>query len=99
LSYLKQWAKDTGAVIFSVDYRLAPEYPFPIAFQECYFAYTWALANCHKLGTTAEKVIVIGDSAGGNLAAAITVMAINGTYHGYCMEDFIVHCNVKPVAT
>jgi hormone-sensitive lipase len=76
LTHLRQWAKDTSAPVFTIDYRLAPEYPFPVAFQECYYSYMWALANCRKLGSTGERIVVVGDSAGGNLAAAVTVRAI-----------------------
>eukprot|EP01117_Protostelium_nocturnum_P014397 TRINITY_DN5475_c2_g2_i1.p1 TRINITY_DN5475_c2_g2~~TRINITY_DN5475_c2_g2_i1.p1 ORF type:complete len:871 (+),score=298.97 TRINITY_DN5475_c2_g2_i1:190-2802(+) len=74
--YLRQWARDTGVPIVSVNYRLAPDYPFPVALQECFYSYVWALENCTKLGSTAKKVIVVGDSAGGNFAAAVTIRAI-----------------------
>ncbi|PRP88974.1 hypothetical protein PROFUN_02252 [Planoprotostelium fungivorum] len=74
--YLRQWARDTGVPIVSVNYRLAPDYPFPVALQECFYSYVWALENCHKLGSSAKKVIVVGDSAGGNFAAAVTIRAI-----------------------
>jgi len=76
MNYLKDWARDTNAPIFSVEYRLAPEFPFPIPFEESYYAYMWAVKNCRKLGSTGEKIILVGDSAGGNLAAAVTVKAI-----------------------
>eukprot|EP01118_Nematostelium_gracile_P017756 TRINITY_DN7690_c0_g2_i1.p1 TRINITY_DN7690_c0_g2~~TRINITY_DN7690_c0_g2_i1.p1 ORF type:complete len:308 (-),score=50.78 TRINITY_DN7690_c0_g2_i1:8-901(-) len=75
--HLREWTKDTNAPILSVDYRLAPEYPFPIQLTECYYAYMWAVTNCHKLGTTAKRIVIIGDSAGGNLAAAVSLMAAN----------------------
>eukprot|EP00741_Cyanophora_paradoxa_P019572 tig00021128_g18894.t1 len=71
--YLREWAKDTDAPIVSIDYRLAPEHPFPVPFEECYYAYTWALQNCRLLGSTGERVALVGDSAGGNLAAAIAL--------------------------
>jgi len=76
LTHVRHWSKETSAPVLSVDYRLAPDYPFPTAFQESYYSYLWAIENAWKLGSTAEKVILCGDSAGGNLAAAVTVRAI-----------------------
>eukprot|EP01134_Creolimax_fragrantissima_P004390 CFRG4390T1 len=74
--YLRQWAKTVGVPILSVDYSLAPEHPYPRAVNECYHVYCWALANAHMLGSTAQKVILIGDSAGGNLTMSIALKAI-----------------------
>jgi hormone-sensitive lipase len=48
--YLRQWAKDTGAPVLSIDYSLAPEAPFPRQMEEVFFAYCWALKNAHLLG-------------------------------------------------
>ncbi|KAH0631668.1 hypothetical protein JD844_006118 [Phrynosoma platyrhinos] len=48
--YLKSWAQELGAPILSIDYSLAPEAPFPRALEECFYAYCWALKNCHLLG-------------------------------------------------
>jgi len=76
LMYLRKWAKETNIPILTVEYRLAPEFPYPVAFDECYFAYQWALQNPTKLGTTGERIILVGDSAGGNLATAVTLRAI-----------------------
>src|SRR3954454_15266640 len=61
-----------GATVVSVDYRLAPEHPFPIAVEECYAALCWAL---RELDVDSERVVVTGGSAGGALAAAVTLMA------------------------
>lgn len=58
-----------GAVTISVGYRLAPENPYPAAVDDCYAALLWAAENAADLGADADKLIVIGDSAGGNLAA------------------------------
>ncbi|ODN02998.1 Hormone-sensitive lipase [Orchesella cincta] len=67
LVYLKSWAKSAGAPIVSVDYSLAPEAPYPRALHEAFYAYLWSIQNAHLLGSTAERVIVAGDSAGGLL--------------------------------
>ena len=57
----------TNAITYAVDYRLAPEYPFPAALEDVRAAYEWLLAK----GTDPTKVIVAGDSAGGNLTIAL----------------------------
>ncbi|XP_042295971.1 hormone-sensitive lipase isoform X2 [Sceloporus undulatus] len=73
--YLKSWAQELGAPILSIDYSLAPEAPFPRALEECFYAYCWALKNCHLLGSTAQKVCLAGDSAGGNLCITVSMRA------------------------
>jgi acetyl esterase/lipase len=65
---------ETGAQVVSVDYRLAPEDPFPAALEDCYAATEWAAGAPDDLDATGE-LAVIGDSAGGNLAAAVSLMA------------------------
>ncbi|XP_012685000.1 lipase, hormone-sensitive a isoform X2 [Clupea harengus] len=76
-SYLKSWSRQLGVPILSVDYSLAPEAPFPRALEECFYAYCWALQNCHLLGSTAERVCLAGDSAGGNLCITVSMRAIS----------------------
>lgn len=72
---LREWSCTLDCPIFSVDYSLAPDAPFPEAFEECFYAYAWALKNSHLLGTTAERIIFAGDSAGGNLVLSIAMRA------------------------
>jgi len=60
-----------NCMVVSVDYRLAPEYPFPAAHEDAFTAIKWVRANIEKFGGDASKLIVAGDSAGGNLSACM----------------------------
>jgi acetyl esterase len=69
-----QVARNVGAVVVSVDYRLAPRHRFPAAVDDCYAALLWATENAGSLGA-GGPVAVMGESAGGNLSAVVSLLA------------------------
>jgi acetyl esterase len=67
--------RHAGAQILAIDYRLAPEDPFPAAVEDARAALSWAYANAEQLGADRHRIGVGGDSAGGNLAAVVSQLA------------------------
>lgn len=68
-------ANDTKAMVAYVDYRLAPEHPFPTGLNDFYTALEWVSANAATIGADPSKIAVCGDSAGANIATVATMMA------------------------
>ncbi|MDQ6934994.1 MAG: alpha/beta hydrolase [Actinomycetota bacterium] len=68
-------AEQSGVQLLAIDYRLAPENPFPAAVEDCAAAYRWLLANAESVGADRERLAVGGDSAGGYLSATTAVIA------------------------
>lgn len=68
-------ARKSGSLVVAADYRLAPEHPFPAALDDAYAVLLWVQANGSLRQADASRIAVAGDSAGGNLAAAVCLMA------------------------
>ena len=71
----RRFTKELQVKTVFVDYRLAPKYKFPTAPNDCLSVYRWVIANAGELGVDTEKMLVCGDSAGGNLATVLCLMA------------------------
>ncbi len=71
----KEYVKRLHCKVVYVDYRLAPKHPFPIPVEDCFATYKWVLHNADILRIDTNKIIIGGDSAGGNLATAVSLMA------------------------
>lgn len=81
-NYTRRWAIQTAVPVFSVDYRLAPEFPYPAGLDDVWQAYVWTIKHARKqLGTfhsgiDPRRIICAGDSAGGNLALGLCIRAL-----------------------
>lgn len=76
-AYMRTWSHELDVPILSIDYSLAPEAPYPRALEEVLYAYAWALKHADSLlGSTARKVILVGDSAGANLILVTTIKCL-----------------------
>lgn len=73
--YLADLATQIGVLIVAVDYRLAPEHPFPTPLEDCYTALGWIFAHQQELNVDTGRSVVMGHSAGGGLAAALAIRA------------------------
>ncbi|MEQ8234997.1 MAG: alpha/beta hydrolase [Gammaproteobacteria bacterium] len=73
--YCRLLAQRSDCAVLAVEYRKAPEHPFPVPFEDCVAALAWTHANAGVLGLDATRCGVVGDSAGGNLAAAVALAA------------------------
>lgn len=89
-------AKITGHIVVSVDYQLAPEHKFPAAPEDCYRAAKEIFAHCDMFGNTPDDITLIGDSAGGNLAAVVSLMARD---RGEFSQNARFFCILPPITT
>ncbi|KAK4936738.1 hypothetical protein LTR10_022462 [Elasticomyces elasticus] len=73
--FLENQVLATGVQVFSVEYRLAPEYPDPIPVEDCYASLVWLSQHAHEYGVDNTRIAVMGESAGGGLAAGVALLA------------------------
>jgi acetyl esterase/lipase len=73
--HCRRYASESGATIVSVDYRFAPEHPYPTAIEDAYAGLTWAADRVAELGGDPARLAVMGDSAGAGMAAGLALMA------------------------
>ncbi len=71
----RRYAAESGVPILSVDFRFAPEHPYPTSVEDCYAALRWAAEHAAELGVDPARLAIMGDSAGGGMAAAVALMA------------------------
>ena len=102
--FMQLVANTANVKIISIDYSLAPEFPFPKAFNECYAVIKYVKENADKLEIDPERIAVGGQSAGGNLSAAICLMeqekkqlGIKGLILDYPPLDLYTEAGLKPL--
>ena len=81
-----QFVKEIDCVVASVDYRLAPEYPYPVPLEDCYTALKWLADNASALNIDKGRIAVAGASAGGGLTAAVSLLARDRQYPSLCFQ-------------
>jgi acetyl esterase/lipase len=81
-----QLVKDIGCVAVSVDYRLAPENPYPAPLEDCYAALKWMFEQSDELGVDIKRIAIGGGSAGGGLAAGLALLARDRKELGICYQ-------------
>jgi triacylglycerol lipase len=85
----RAFALETNSILVSVDYRLAPETRFPGAIEDCYAALTWLVAHADELDVDASRIGVMGESAGGGLAAALALLVRDRHEHALAFQHLI----------
>ncbi|WP_236790841.1 alpha/beta hydrolase [Amycolatopsis sp. GM8] len=79
-------AKEVGAIVATAAYRLAPENPYPTSLEDCYAGLCWLAEHAGEIGADADRVALHGRSAGGGLAAALTLLARDRGGPGICYQ-------------
>ena len=87
----RQLARATGRIVIFVDYRLAPEHPFPAAIEDAFAALEWVSAHAAALGIDKNQIAVGGDSAGGNLAAVAALAVRDGLIEATLQFQLLIY--------
>jgi acetyl esterase len=97
----RRLCRDAGVHVLAVDYRLAPEHPYPAAVDDARAAFAWAVEHAAGLGADPARVAVGGDSAGGNLAAVVALFAARDGLPAPALQLLIYPCTdrVRPFAS
>lgn len=90
--FCRQLCNAAAAMVLSVDYRLAPEHPFPAAVEDAWLAYRWALDRSGEVGADPCQIMVGGDSAGGTLALATAIWARDSGLPAPLLQCLIYPC-------
>lgn len=85
-------ARQSGALVVSVNYRRAPENPYPAALNDCLAALDWITAHADLLGADPQRIAVVGDSAGGCLATVVAARCAERGGHGLRMQALLYPC-------
>lgn len=90
---LRKISKNGQFIVIAVQYRKAPEFPYPVPFNDCYAALKWTIDNASALGIDLESIGVGGDSAGGNLASAVAIKCRDEKLINLAFQLLIYPCN------
>ena len=82
----QRFVNEANCIVVSVDYRLAPEYPYPTPLEDCYTALKWVADHVKDLGIDSTRIGVAGASAGGGLTAALALLARDRSYPNLCFQ-------------
>ena len=91
----RTFANESGCRVISVDYRLAPEHPFPAAVDDCFAAFQWVQTNASDLSVDPNRLAVAGDSAGGNLAAVVCLLAAHSKIRPKIAHQLLIYPDTR----
>lgn len=90
-AYYRHLANQTGWMVVAPDYRVAPEHPYPAAVNDCYDTFKWVLGNIAAEQGDTSRIVLWGDSAGGNLAAVVTQRARTEGLSGHIDQQVLIY--------